>query len=128
MSFLLHSFCGKWGDLDTVNRFNHTSLVAVHTPIDHHKSVSNRCVIENFGGVYVVTLLSGIYRGCIGFCVMTESDPFIFFQTVYNIVDVLWHFIICFTKYAYWLTKSIYSMLKTTVYIELALISRVHLR
>ena len=31
-----------------VNQVNHTSLVAVVTPTDRPKSVSNRCVIERF--------------------------------------------------------------------------------
>ena len=31
-----------------VNRFNHTSWVAVVTPTDRPKSVRNRCVIEVF--------------------------------------------------------------------------------
>ena len=44
--------CGKVGP---VNQVNHTSWVAVVTPIDRPKSVRNRCVIELFCGV-VVTL------------------------------------------------------------------------
>ena len=39
-----------------INRFNHISRVAVVTPIDHPNSVRNRCVIEVFGGVYVLSL------------------------------------------------------------------------
>ena len=35
---------------------NHTSLVAVVTLTDRHKSVRNRCVIDHFGGVFVLSL------------------------------------------------------------------------
>ena len=38
-----------------VNRFNHTGLVAVLTATDRPKSVRNRCVIEVFGGVFVLS-------------------------------------------------------------------------
>ena len=40
---------------DPVNRFNHTSLVAVHKPTDRPKSVRIRCVIEICGGVFVLS-------------------------------------------------------------------------
>ena len=36
-----------------VNRFNHTSWMAIVAPADRPKSVRNRCVIEVFGGVFV---------------------------------------------------------------------------
>ena len=55
VSFWLHGFCGKWEGWDPVNRFNHTSWVAIVTPTDRPKSVHNRCVIEVFGGVFVLT-------------------------------------------------------------------------
>ena len=42
--------------LDPVYRFNHTSWVAVVIPTDRPKSVHNRCVIESFGGVFVLSL------------------------------------------------------------------------
>ena len=38
---------------DPVNRFNHTSSVAIVTPTDRPKSVRNRFLIEVFGGVFV---------------------------------------------------------------------------
>ena len=38
-----------------VNRFNHTSGVAVATVTDRPKSVRNRRVIEVFGGVFVLS-------------------------------------------------------------------------
>ena len=40
---------------DPVNRFNHTSWVAIVTLTDRPKSVRNRCVIEVFGGVFVLS-------------------------------------------------------------------------
>ena len=39
---------------DPVNGLNHTSWVSAVTPTDHPKSVRNRCVIEVFGGVFVL--------------------------------------------------------------------------
>ena len=44
---------GKVGN--TVNRFNHTSWVAIVTKTDRPKSVRNSCVIEVFGGVFVLS-------------------------------------------------------------------------
>ena len=38
-----------------VNRFNHTSWLAVVTPTDRPKLVRNRCVIEGFNGVFVLS-------------------------------------------------------------------------
>ena len=43
------------GGWDPVNRVDHTSWVAVVTPIDRPGSVRNRCVIEVFGGVCVLS-------------------------------------------------------------------------
>ena len=40
---------------DPVNRFIHTSWFANVTPTDRPKLVRNRCVIEVFGGVYVLS-------------------------------------------------------------------------
>ena len=40
----------------TVIDFNHTSWIAVVTPNEHPKSVSNWCVIEVSGGVFVFSL------------------------------------------------------------------------
>ena len=79
MSFWLHGFCGWWEGWDPVNRFNHTSWVAIVTPADRPKSVRNRCVIEVFGGVLCVfTLLFGFFCRCKGFCHRAESDLFLF--------------------------------------------------
>ena len=44
------------GKVGPVNRVNRTSWVAVFTLTDSPKSVRNRCVIELFGVVFVVTL------------------------------------------------------------------------
>ena len=55
-SFLLNSYLnycfGEWEGWDPVNRFNHTSWVAIATPTDCPKSVQNRNVI----GVFVDVL------------------------------------------------------------------------
>ena len=37
-----------------LTQFNHNSRVTVVTPTDHPKSVRNCCVIEVFGGVFVL--------------------------------------------------------------------------
>ena len=42
---------GKEG-WDPVNRFNHTSLVAVFTPTDSPKSICNRCLSEVFSRLH----------------------------------------------------------------------------
>ena len=41
-----------------------TSWVADDTPNDHPKSVRNRCVLEDFGGVCSVILLFGFFCRC----------------------------------------------------------------
>ena len=55
VSFCLHSICSKWDGWDPVKRFNHTSWVR------------NRCVIENFDGVCVLS------RCFLGFSVGVEA-------------------------------------------------------
>ena len=45
----LHNCCCEWRGWDSVNRFHHTSWMAVVTPMDRPKSVSNRCVIDVLG-------------------------------------------------------------------------------
>ena len=42
--------------VDSVNWFNHTSWVAVATPTDRPKSVRNGFVIDDFGGVFVLSI------------------------------------------------------------------------
>ena len=49
---LINAFCGYW---DPVTWFNHTSWVAIVTSTDRPKSIRNRCVIEVFGGVCVLS-------------------------------------------------------------------------
>ena len=51
----IHNCCGEWEGWDPVNWFNHSSWVAIVTPTDRHKSVRNRCVIEDLGGVFVLS-------------------------------------------------------------------------
>ena len=55
------SCCGKWKSWDPINRYNHTSWMAIVTPTDRPKSVRNSCVIEIFGRFCVVTLLFLIF-------------------------------------------------------------------
>ena len=43
------------GKVGPVNRLNHTSWVTVDTPTDCPESVHNRCVIELFGDVFVLS-------------------------------------------------------------------------
>ena len=47
----LKKYVGKLG----LNRFNHTSWVAIVILTDRPKSACNRCVIEIFGGVLVLS-------------------------------------------------------------------------
>ena len=42
--------------LPSINRFNHTSWLTVVTPTDRPKPIRNRCVIEDFGGIFVLSL------------------------------------------------------------------------
>ena len=44
------------GRLGPVNRFNHTSWVAAATLIGGPESVSNRCVIEGFDDIFLLSL------------------------------------------------------------------------
>ena len=79
MSFWLHSFCSKWEGLDPVNRFNQTSWEAAVTPADRPKSVRTSCVIEVFGGAFVLSHCFLNFSVGVGFfCHRTESDLLIF--------------------------------------------------
>ena len=51
----LHNFCGEWEGWALINCFNHTNWVTAVTPTDRPKSVRNRCVIEVFGGVFMLS-------------------------------------------------------------------------
>ena len=52
--FITH-FLRLVGRLGFCNRFNHTSCVAVVTPIYRPKSVRNRCVTEVYGGGFFLS-------------------------------------------------------------------------
>ena len=51
----LHNCCAEWKGWDPVHWSNHTSWVAVVNPTDRSKSVRNRCVIEVYCGVCVLS-------------------------------------------------------------------------
>ena len=51
----LHFFGGGLEGWALVNRFNHTSLVTAVTPTHRPKSIRNRCVIEVFGDVFMLS-------------------------------------------------------------------------
>ena len=64
---------------DPVNRFNHTSWVAVVTPTDRPKSVGNRCVIEVLVACLCCQVAFFDFAVPVGgFCHRTESDLFLF--------------------------------------------------
>ena len=48
--------------------------MTVVTPTDRPKSVRNRCLIEVFGGVFVLSFGFRIFCWYRGFCHRTESD------------------------------------------------------
>ena len=84
VSFGLHGFCGYWEGWDPVNRFNHTSsLVAIVTSTDHPKSVRNRCVIEVFGGVFVLSRCFSDFSVGVGAFVIGLSQISSFFTYIY---------------------------------------------
>ena len=62
-----------------VNRFNHTSLVAVVTPTERPKSVRNRCVIEVFSCVFVLSSCFLDFSVGVGALVIGLSQIFSFF-------------------------------------------------
>ena len=76
------------GRLGSVNRFNHPRLVAIVTPTDRPKSVRNRCVIEVFGCVFVLSryFLVFFWRRR-GFCHRTGSDLFLFLPICKSLSD-----------------------------------------
>ena len=68
------------GMIGPVNQVNHTSWVAVVTPTDRPELVRNRCVIEFFVALFVLSLCpfdisAGVGAFVIG---LIESDLFIF--------------------------------------------------
>ena len=72
--FYFNFFCSSWEGFVPVNRFNHTSWMTVVTITDRLKSVHNRCVIEVFGGVFVLSIGFRIFCWYRSFCHRTESD------------------------------------------------------
>ena len=56
LSFWLHGFFSYWEGWVPVNRLNHTSWMTVVTSTHRPKSVCNRCVIEGFGSVFVLSI------------------------------------------------------------------------
>ena len=54
------------GKVGPVKPVNHTSWVTVITPTDRPKSVHNRCVIELFGDVFVLSHCPFDISVCIG--------------------------------------------------------------
>ena len=77
--FLLQLVRRLWEGWDRLNRFSLTSLVASITPTDRLKSVRNRCVIEVFGGVFVLS--SGVldFASGVGIIVIGLSQISSFF-------------------------------------------------
>ena len=73
----LHNLFGEWEGWDPVNWFNHTSWVAIVDPTDRRKSVRNRCVIEVFDGVFVLSRCFLNFSVGVG-AFVTESDLFRF--------------------------------------------------
>ena len=63
----LYNSCGELEGWDQVKQFSHTRWVALVTHTDRPKSVRNRCVIEIFGGVCVLS------RCFLGFSVGVRS-------------------------------------------------------
>ena len=58
--------------------------MAVVAPTDRPKSVSNRCVIEVFGGDFVLSrsfFFFIFFCWCTGFWHRTQSDLFIYYQS-----------------------------------------------
>ena len=88
VSFWLHSFSGLWECWDPINRFNHSSFVAVVTPTNRPKSVRNHSLIEVLGGVLCCDVAFWIFLLVWGFCHSTESDLFIFLFIKFYIDEV----------------------------------------
>ena len=71
-------YCGNWDGWALVNQFNHTGLVDVVTQTDRPKSLRKRCVIEVFGGVFILSRCFLFFGGCRDFCHTTNSDLYPF--------------------------------------------------
>ena len=68
------------GKIGPVNQVNHTSWIAVDTPTDRPKSVRNRCVIELFLALFVLSLCPFVISVGVGAFVMGLSQIFSFFS------------------------------------------------
>ena len=67
------------GKVGPVKPVNHTNWMTVVTPSDRPKSVRNRCVIEIFGDVFVLSCCAfDISVGYKGFCHRTKLNLFLF--------------------------------------------------
>ena len=69
------------GKVGPVKPVNHTSWVAVVTPTDRPKSVRNRCVIELFVALYMLSLCPfdisvGVWAFVIGLSQISSFFPF----------------------------------------------------
>ena len=74
---------GEWEG--PVNQVNHTSWVAVVTPTDRPKSVRNRCVINFFVALFVLSLCPFDISAGVGAFVIGLSQISSFFLLVYII-------------------------------------------
>ena len=61
VSIWLHCCYSELEGWYPINQFDNTIWLAVVTPTDRPKSVRNRCVIEVFGGVFVLLSCSSDY-------------------------------------------------------------------
>ena len=82
----LHNCCGESEGWDPVNWFNHTAGVAIVTPTDRPKSVRNRCVIEVFGGVFVLSRC--FLDFCLGVGAFVIGLSQIFFFSLQRMMDI----------------------------------------
>ena len=68
------------GKVGPENQVNHISWVAVFTPIDRPKSVHNRCVIELFVMLFVLSLCPFDISASVGDFVIGLSQIYSFFS------------------------------------------------
>ena len=68
VSFWLHCSCGWWEGWVPVNRFGHTVCMFVVIRTGRPLSVCNRCVVEGFGGVLVLSICFRIFCWYRNFC------------------------------------------------------------
>ena len=68
---------------------------------DRHKSVRNRCVIEMFGGVFVLSIGFRIFRCYRGVCHRSESDLLLFLSIELLPVSLAWQLIFCILHFCH---------------------------